>query len=352
MQPNRLFWAGRYVCVTGGSGFLGYHLVEQLLALNARVRVLALPCREDHPLRGRPVETVFGDVRQRNTVRRAVAGCSVVFHTAGIVAVSGPALASIHSVHVDGTRQVLAAADRNATVVHTSSVVTVGASRDRQALTEASPFNLHDLRVDYVQAKRAAEELALEAARLGQRVVVTNPAYLVGPGDYERSELGRLCARFWKGQMLVVPPGGYNFVDVRDAARGHLLAVEHGQAGRRYILGGHNHSFPEFFALLAEAGGREPWTALRLPGWTLAALACLATGRERLTGKPAFPSFQHLRLNRFFWYSRSDRAATELGYCPRPLPETLADTYRWQVERGLPGPRGLNGWWMRARRAA
>src|SRR5947209_20118905 len=135
-RPNPRFWAGRPVCVTGGTGLLGYHLVRQLQQLGARVRLLALPPSASHPVHGNPwVECVFGDVLDAAVVRRAVAGAAVVFHTAGIVSVWGPGLERMRAVHETGTRNVLAAA-RDAVVVHTSSIFAVGGSRRPVALCE------------------------------------------------------------------------------------------------------------------------------------------------------------------------------------------------------------------------
>jgi dihydroflavonol-4-reductase len=348
IAPNPHFWAGKRVCVTGGGGFLGLHLVRQLRALGARVVVLSLPPASDHPLHAdQSIEKVFGDVRDAETVRRASAGCAMVFHAAGVVAVAGPALKLVRSVHVEGTRQVLAAADRDATVVHTSSVVTIGASRTGKLLDEDSLFNLDHVRVDYIHAKRAAERLALEAAERARRVIVVNPAYLLGPEDYERSEMGRFCARFWKGQLWFAPPGGYNFVDVRDAATGHVLAAEHGQPGRRYILGGENHTFASFVGLLADVAGLRPRGVLGLPATALTAVAGAMEAASWLTWKTPFPSLQQARLNRYHWFYRWERARRELGYRSRPLLETLVDTYRWHTRRPLPGLRPLQRWWLR-----
>src|SRR5439155_1230081 len=133
-------------------------------------------------------------------------------------------------------------------------------------------FNLERLRVDYVRAKCAAEQVAAGAAARGRHVVIVNPGYLLGPEDYELSVMGRLCARFWRGRILVAPPGGYNVVDVRDVATGHLLAAEHGRPGRRYILGGENYTLPELFRLLARAAGWRPRALIRLPRWSILTL--------------------------------------------------------------------------------
>jgi dihydroflavonol-4-reductase len=348
MEPDPHFWNGKRVCVTGGTGLLGYQLVEQLLGLGARVRVLALPPTEPHPIVNQPsVTKVFADVRDLGVVQRATADCDVVFHTAGVVAIWRAEREKMWNVHVEGTRNVLKAARPDARVVHTSSIVTLGGSRAPEERDEESPFELHNLRVGYVHAKRASERLALDAALGGQDVVVTNPAYMVGPEDHGRSVMGRFCVRFWKGRVLLIPPGGFSLVDVRDSARGHLLAAEHGERGRQYVLGGENHTFGQFITLLAEAGGLCPRPIPHVPWWVLNGFAGISECRARVRRKEPYPSFQHVELSRYFWFYRSDRAATELGYHYRPLAACLFDTYRWYFSHGEVGLRRLNRWWMR-----
>jgi dihydroflavonol-4-reductase len=350
MADGHRFWADKRVCVTGGTGFLGYHLVRQLLAGGAQVRVVALPPPSTHPLHLLPqVETAYGDILDAGFVRRSLVDCDAIFHTAGLVAVWGAALKRMHAVHLDGTRNVLAGAPPSAQIVHTSSIVAVGAGRNDEEATEESPYNLQDLRVDYVRAKRAAEEIALEAAARGQWVAVTNPGYLIGPEDHERSIMGRFCRKFWKGRMLMASPGGFNLVDVRDVARGHLLAAERGTAGRRYILGGENRTLRSFMRLLAEVAEMRPRALPRLPLWLLRGAAGLAEGCAWLTGKEPYPSLQHVRVNGYHWFVSSDRARRELGYAPRSLRRCLEQTYRWYLGKGKVPLRGLNAWWMRPR---
>jgi len=331
---------------------LGYHLVRLLIQLGARVRLLALPPSPSHPVLKNPwVKCVFGDVLDEAVVRTAVTGAAVVFHTAGLVSAWGPALRRMHAVHVTGTRNVVAAA-HDALMVHTSSIVAIGASRRPRPVTEESPFELDNLRVDYVQAKRAAERVALEARR---PAVVTNPGYLLGPDDHEHSVLGRFCNRFWRGRVPLTPPGGFNFVDVRDVARGHLLAAEHGVPGRRYILGGENLTLRGFLDLLSETAGLRPRALPCVPAWVLALWARLAACRSWFTGTEPYPAIQHVRMNRYYWYARSERAREELGYDARPLRDCLHDTYRWYLAERQRSMRGLTQWWMRPasrRRAA
>jgi dihydroflavonol-4-reductase len=342
------FWSGNPVCVLGGTGFLGSHLVRLLLVRGARVRTLSLPSAAHLPS-GQPtnLEHLSGDIREPADVRAAVAGARVVFLAAGPVAI-GPSSGKRLDSHREGIRRVLDALPRGARLVHTSSIVAVGATRAGEpVLTEDSPFTLGGLRVGYVRAKRAAEEEALAAAAAGRDVVVVNPGYLFGPDDPGPSVMGRLCARFWRGRVLLAPPGGVNAVDVRDAAAGHLLAAERGAAGRRYILGGRNVGMRALFGMLAAAAGFRPRWLPRLPGGLFAAFACCAEGRGRLVGKDPFPSLEHARLNRLFWYVSSARAERELGYRARPLAETLADAHAWHAARDRLAPGGINRWLMR-----
>ena len=166
MGLDRGFWGGKQVCVTGGTGLLGYQVVRCLLDAGAEVRVLALKPCGPHPLERDPrVRLIWGDVRDPFLVGHAVSGADVVFHVAGVVAVWGPALERMRDVHALGTKNVLEAAPEAARVVVTSSVVAVGASHDQEPLDEESPFTLEDLRIDYVHAKRTAEQVALVGPR-------------------------------------------------------------------------------------------------------------------------------------------------------------------------------------------
>jgi dihydroflavonol-4-reductase len=347
MQPNPNFWRGRPVVVTGGTGFLGWHIVRQLVTLGARVRAFALPPRPDHPIHNlSSVELVTGDLLDQAAVGRALADRDIVFHTAGVVAVWGPGLTVMDAVHGQGTANVLAAA-ANARIVHTSSIVAVGATTNGDVLDEDSTFNLARLPVRYVQSKRAAEELALAAAGNGRDVIVTNPGYLVGPDDPERSVMGRMCRRFWRGRIPVAPPGGFNLVDVRDVATGHLLAAERGIAGRRYILGGENLSLAEFMRMLAMSAGWRPRAVPTVPRWLVTAVAELSELRARVTRQEPYPSRQGARMHRYCWFVRSARAEGELGYTARPLAATLWDAYAWYAANGLGKVLGINRWWLR-----
>lgn len=340
------FWQGQRVCVTGGTGFLGWHLVGLLRQAGAEVVALGLP--PPHPLPSLPgVRWHLGDLRDPELVRQAVAGCEVIFHTAAVVRFGGRALRRLVRVNELVTRKVLENSPPAARIVFTSSIVAVGASRQPVELTEDSPFTLAGLAVDYVRSKRETEELALQLDQ-GRRLVVVNPGYLIGPEDFGPSEMGRICRRFWNGRVPIALAGGFNVVDVRDVALGHLLAAQRGQPGRRYLLGGYNLSIKELFLRLAEAAGWRPRWLPCLPSWLATGLAWIATARCRLTGKETFPTLHQARLSRYYWYASSERARQELGYHTRPLEQTLAETFSWFQSHYHLQPRGLNRWWMGA----
>lgn len=345
LRPDPAFWKDRTVCVTGGTGFLGYHLVNTLVDAGARVRVFALNPAENHPLRKiARAEIISGDVLDAAAVKQAIAGCSIVMHAAGIVSVWGPAVEKMWAVHVEGTRNVLSALDPAARMIHTSSIVAVGASKKPVAFDEASVFNLDRIQVEYVRSKRAAEEVALAS---DGDVVVVNPGYLIGPEDFERSVMGQLCHRFWRGRAPLAPPGGLCFVDVRDVAIGHLLAAERGTRGKRYILGGENLSYPEFFRILAEVAGMRPRYIPRISSMLFTAGSAMNELRGRMRGKEPYPSLAHARMNRYFWYYASDRAQREFGYEPRSVRDSLADAYAWYSARETFRIRGFNRWLLR-----
>jgi dihydroflavonol-4-reductase len=340
-------WPGRRVLVTGGTGFLGFHLCRSLSAKGARVRSLALPAPEHHPIRSLPIEIRDGDIRDAAAVRRATANCDVIFHAAGNVAVWGPGLRAMHDIHVHGTRNIVQAAGQSIPVIHTSSITAVGATRRGDVLDEESEFALQNLRVDYVHAKRQAEIIARDAG-----AIVVNPGYLIGPDDHEPSVMGKFCDRVWKGKMGLAAPGGYNLVDVRDVAAGHLQAAERGQPGRRYILGGTNLDLRDFMRLLLREANLSPRWLPRLPMAAMWLAAGLAELRAWKTRREPYPSFQHVRLNGYRWFVTSQRAQAELGYMPRDIGTTIKEMYAWYIGQRVVHWRGLTRWWLRPQQAA
>jgi dihydroflavonol-4-reductase len=348
-QPDPEFWAGRRVVVTGGTGFLGWHLVQVLRQMRARLRTLALHPSLRHPILDLDdIEPVFGDVTDSKLVESVLSDAEIIFHAAGPVAIWGVAPNLILQTHIQGTANVLRYAPENAKIVYTSSVTTIGATRTAIVLDEENSLIPSRLQIPYIEAKREAERLCLEAAKTDRWVVVVNPGYLIGPDDFGPSILGRFCQRFWKGRVWLVPRGGINVVDVRDVAIGHLLAVEHGRPGRRYILGGENLSFLQFCYQLSAVAHCRPRFLSACPAFVLNGCAAVAHLRSWWTRREPYPSLAQIQIGTRFWYYTSQRAYAELGYSARPISETLQDTWFWYQQYHRPVLKRFTRWWMRA----
>ena len=317
--------------VTGGTGFLGGHLVRELRAGGHEVVAL---CRNDEPeLVDLGVEVARGDVLDGATVERGAAGTDGAFHCAGKVSRRPEDAEEMYRVHVDGTKTVLAACKRAGVrrVVVASTSGTVAVSEDASHVaTEDDPTPALLLsRWPYYRSKLYAEEAALAANGEGLEVVIVNPTLLLGPGDDRRSSTEDVRL-FLDRRIPAVPSGGVSFVDVRDAAHGMVLAMTAGTPGRRYLLGACNLTLREFFARLSLVSGvRQPWMSLpRIPGFARrgAALLTEVVGREARRGSLFDIDPVSFEMAQFFWYLDAGRAERELGWAPRDAMATLADT--------------------------
>jgi dihydroflavonol-4-reductase len=279
------------VYVTGASGFVGSHVVREL--------------RD----RGADVRDEFVELGDRTGLERAVAGCDAVFHVAALYSFDTPA-AELERVNVEGTRNVIAACRACGVrrLVHTSSSATCGPVAGRQATEEDSP-PAWELPVPYKRTKLEAERLVLAS---GLDAVVVNPTTPVGDRDWRPTPTGRMVCGVATGRYRAFLDIGLNVVDVRDVARGHVLAFERGHAGERYILGGVDLTLGELFGAIARLAGR-PKPRLCLPQAAVRAAALLGLvnrNEARLSRLPAH----------FSWA----KAERELGYRPGPVEPALA----------------------------
>jgi dihydroflavonol-4-reductase len=302
--------------VTGASGFIGSHVVSALSAAGTQVRAYDL--RE--PERLPPgVEFVAGDLLHPAALRAALDGCEVVFHLAAVYSYSPGDVASMERVNVDGTRALIEAAGSRR-IVHTSSCATCGPVAGRAA-TEADSPPRWELRVAYKRTKLAGEQLALDAARRGADIVVVNPTTPVGPADTRPTPTGKMVADVARGKARAyLARSALNVVAVEDVARGHVLALERGRAGRRYLLGGENLPMRDVFALIARAAGR-PAPRVAIP-WSAAYGAALIAARLR--GEPRLLNLDEVRIARRPMLFDDSRARTELGYSSEPAAGAIA----------------------------
>jgi dihydroflavonol-4-reductase len=314
--------------VTGGSGFIGSHLVRALARRGDELRVLLRRSSNVEGLGRVEFERVTGDVTDARSVKRAMKGVDRVFHTAGLVSLRPRDREHLFAVNVGGTRNVLSAAiDAGVErVVHTSSVAAVGPARPGGAASEEQLFMAGNLDIPYVNSKREAEVEAMRFAAKGLDVVCVNPAYVFGPGDRSGSSTS-IVRRFLLGRIPAYVEGAINVVDVRDVARGHVLADRKGVAGDRYILAGRNFTFDRLFADLSRIAGLPP--PVRIPAGAALSLASAATALSL----PSPVTVDEVRSAMQWWTYRNTKARRELGFKPRPHEETLEATVAWHLER-------------------
>lgn len=315
--------------VTGGTGFIGSHVVRELARRGDEPRLLLREGSAVEHLAGVDFERVVGDVLDRDSVRGAMEGVDRVFHMAGPTSMRRRDRDRVFEVHVGGTRIVMEEALRAGVVraVYTSSAGAVGPAKPGGTADEAQPFTAGGLGIAYINAKHDAEAMAMRVAARGLPLVVVNPSFVLGPDDPTGTS-NRLVRRLLLRRIPAYVDGALSIVDVRDVARGHLLADQHGQAGERYLLSGRNFTLQRLFADLSRIAGVPP-PPLKANG-TLAIAWVVALERA---GLPLPTSSDEIRSGVQWWTYRNDKARRELGFRPRPHEETLEDTVRWQLEQ-------------------
>jgi dihydroflavonol-4-reductase len=316
--------------VTGGSGFVGRAVVVELLAAGRPVRVLARDPK--HPaLEGLAVEVAEGDLRDPESLRAALDGCSRLFHVAADYRLWVPDPAAMYAVNVEGTKNLLAAAQDQGVerVVYTSTVGALGNPGDGAPGAEDTPVNLPDMVGHYKRSKFLAEQAALQFAAAGLPLTVVNPSTPVGPWDWRPTPTGQMIVDFLKGRMPAYLETGLNLIHVNDVARGHLLAEAKGQVGEKYILGHENLSLSQIFQLLAEISGR-PAPKVKLPYWPVLFMSYIdqfLTGS--LLGRTPRMPVTAIRMARKFMYFDNTKAVKYLGLTLTPVRQALADAVEW-----------------------
>jgi dihydroflavonol-4-reductase len=257
-----------------------------------------------------------------------------VFHVAALYSFWAPE-PMLEETNVGGTRNVLAAAERAGveTVVHTSSVAALGTPSHGSVADETTSADAEHIIGAYKRSKYRAEQVALEAAGRGQRVVIVNPSFPIGPGDVKPTPTGRVVVDFLNGRMPAYVETGMNVVDVRDVAVGHVLAAEKGRSGERYILGGENLTMCEFLTQLAGVSGRRA-PRVRLPYAPIAALAGVNEWLCRISGREPRLTRDTVRMSRHAMFYSPARAICDLGLPQTPVPTALADAVAWFVANG------------------
>jgi len=315
--------------VTGATGFIGSNVVRALVEEDYHVRALVRPNSGRRNLEGLEIESVEGDVRDRDSLRRAVEGCGLVFHVAALYSFWVRPRRLIYEVNVEGTRNVLQIAREKGVerVVHTSSVAALGLREDGRPADEETPVNFENIIGDYKKSKYLAEQVALEFAK-EMPVVIVNPSFPVGPHDIKPTPTGQVIVDFLNRRMPAYMETGMNVVAVEDVALGHLLAAEKGRVGERYILGGENLTMRQLLALLAEITGL-PAPRVRLPYYPILGLSYLNAAFCSLSGTTPRMTPETIRLSRHYMFFDPSKAVKELGLPQTPAKEALRRAVEW-----------------------
>ena len=320
------------ILVTGATGFVGSVVARELLARGESVRALARPGSDRRNFHGLTLEIAEGDLRDAASLQRACRGCSGLFHVAADYRLWTPRPQELYDSNVEGTRRLMMAALEAgiSRVVYTSSVATLGLNADGSPATEDTPVAEVDMIGHYKRSKFQAERVVDElVAREALPAVIVNPSTPIGPFDVKPTPTGRVIRDAFFGRIPAFVDTGLNLVHVEDVARGHLLAFEKGQVGRRYILGGEDMALREILAAIARLAGRRPPT-VELPRLGLMPLAFLAETWARLSGGPEPQlTLDGLRMSRKKMFFDSGRAMRELGYGFRPAQQAIEAAVDW-----------------------
>src|SRR5215813_2783539 len=325
--------------ITGATGFVGSHVAWALADQGADLRLLVRSTSRTDNIAGLRAEIAPGDLRDTKSLKNAMSGCDFVFHIAADYRLWVRDPEEMYRANVEGTRAILEAARESGVrrVIYCSSVATMGFASDGSIADENSPVSLADMVGHYKRSKFMAEQIALEAGRSGANVVVVNPTTPIGEGDIKPTPTGRIIVDFLKRKFPAYVDTGLNLADVREVARGHLLAMERAVPGERYILGGEDLTLKQILDKLAALTGL-PAPTTKVPhamALGFAALDQFFIGTIR--GKEPRATVDAVRMGRKKMFASSAKAERELGYRIVPVANALERAVRWFQEHGYVG---------------
>jgi dihydroflavonol-4-reductase len=317
--------------VTGATGFVGANLARLLLQEGYEVRVLVRPNSRLDNLQGLDIEMIKGDLNEPDLYRK-IQGCQVLFHVAAHYSLWQSDRDALYHNNVLGTRNVLAAA-RQAGIertIYTSSVAAIGVGKPGMIVDETHQSPVEELVGYYKKSKYLAEQEATQAVKKGQNIVIVNPSSPIGPMDIKPTPTGDIILRFLRRQMPFYLNTGLNFIDVRDVAKGHLLALEKGKTGERYILGNQNLTLKALFDILAQITGLSA-PQKSIPAWLPLSLAWIDEQILAPLGKPPSIPLDGVRMAHQPMYYDASKAVRELGLPQTPITTALKDAVNWFV---------------------
>jgi dihydroflavonol-4-reductase len=320
------------VFVTGATDVVGANLVRTLTRGGETVRVLLRNNdRYNDVLKDLPAERTYGDPTDTNALRRAIKDCTAVYHTEELNPVEYCPPEAYHAVNAEGTRRVLQVAlEREIPrVIYTSSAFTVGCGTSDTLAVETTEFNLAHLEDPYIESKRKAESIASEFLSKGLEVVILNPGLVLGPMSI-RPTIGTALVRLTGTLTKLYPSGGILVSDAEDVARAHIVAMERGIPGERYIVGTENTKYFLLLELLYTISGFHP-VSIPLPRFSAFLMGWLSDTFAKAFGKaiPSIPSLSVVKRTYLDLFLSSEKATLELGMTWTSLKETLEKTVDW-----------------------
>jgi dihydroflavonol-4-reductase len=323
------------ILVTGASGFIGTHLVPRLVQLGHDVRTVGRSTVPPPKLAGIKIEHTYGDITNPESVKKAVAGCDMVYHLAGLVSYKKKDEFRQNAINVIGTRHVMTACLQAGVkrVVHTSSIAAMGIPKRGTIGTEDLEYNLAGRGLTYCDTKHEAELEVLKVYKDGLNVIILNPGIIFGEGDTHPHHHA-IFAAMSKGSLLGVPPGGIPFSDINDVIEAEIACIDKGTFGQRYCVVSANLSFMDAAAVFAKvAGTRRP--LLEIPGPFLVIAGLLS--EDILPGFGVNPPLtrQNAWLCQHKIFFSSEKAQKELGIKLTPFEEMVRRTAPYYLGRPL-----------------
>jgi dihydroflavonol-4-reductase len=328
--------------VTGATGFLGSHVARVLAEQGADLRLLVRPTSDLRNIADLNAERVYGDLRDRASIEKALSGCEVVFHVAADYRLWVRDPNEMYRSNVEGTRCLLEAARKQGVrrIVYTSSVATMGfgsGSNNGGGADEECPVSLTDMIGHYKRSKFMAEKVAIDAAKSGVDVVIVNPTTPIGERDIKPTPTGRIVVDFLKRKFPAYVETGLNLVDATECARGHVQALEKGRSGERYILGGENLTLKQILDRLAAITGL-PSPTVKVPHFVaLSGAVFYEMVMGRLLGRAPRATIDEVRMSRKMMFVSSAKAERELGWRVIPVDAALRRSVEWFRANGYVG---------------